>query len=569
MQREPTKLADREFDVLVVGAGINGACVARDAALRGLSVAVVDRSDFGSATSFNSLRIVHGGLRYLQHLDFRRMRESICERSAWLRIAPHLVHRLPCVAATSGMGARSRLAFRAAFLINDAIGWDRNRGVQPSRQLLPGRLLSRSEMLDVYPGSDVDTLTGGALWYDGQMFHSERLLLALLQDAVGAGAVVCNYVDVAKAIVAGSRVVGVTARDTMSGDSFDIRARMVVNTAGPHVERLMRDALGEFKQAPRIALSKAMNLLTRRIGPDQAVGVPSRYRDPNAVVDHGTRLLFVTPWRDLTMTGTTHFPYDGDPDHFAITESEVSGFVDEINAACPDARLNLDDVRFAYGGLLPAAKAKAGDHAVRLLQHHRILDHKSLDSVGGLISLVGVKYTTARLAAEQVVNLVLRKLQQTGSPCVTAEKPVFGADCADIEVLEHDALATWSGRIPTDSVRSLVRLYGTQLECVLAYCKTPENEPMSDEDVTACTVRYAVHRESACRLSDVVLRRTDLGSCGVPSEAALEHAATIMADESGWTAQRGSEELDAVRLVFRRWGVAETQPEAIAERKLV
>lgn len=553
MQRDPTKLVDREFDLLVVGGGINGACVARDAALRGLSVALVDRGDFVSVTSSNSLRIIHGGLRYLQHLDFRRMRQSIRERSNWLRLAPHLVHPLPFLASTSGRGMRSRAAFRAALAINDLIGWDRNRGLDSARRIPRGRILARGDALRHYPGADAESITGAALWHDAQMYSSERLVLAVLTGAVEAGAIAVNYVEARRFAVNGSRIERVGATDRRTGDAFDIRARVLVNASGPAIGELLATAAGRTATAAAVPLSKAMNILTRRIAGECAVGVAGHHRDPNAAVDHGARLLFITPWRDRSLIGTTHEPHHGPPGALCPTCDDVQRFIDEINAACPSAGLTLDDVDAVYSGLLPAEASHPGDRDVRLLRHHRVVDHAARDGLDNVISLIGVKFTTARLAAEHVVSMAYGKLDRRAVVCRTASVPVAGGDIPSWSEFLAGEQRRHAGRVEPVEVGELVRLYGTRYSDVLNELESDDRVPISHREIVAAQVRYAVRQEMALTLSDVVSRRTGLSACGCPEDAELTHAAAIMAGECGWDACRVADEIAEARGTFAAW----------------
>jgi len=552
MQRNLQQLADRYWDLLVIGAGINGSCIARDAAMRGLSVAVVDRGDFVSATSCNSLRIVHGGLRYLQHFDFRRMRQSIRERSVWLRIAPHLVHCLPCMTPTVGWSMRSRLAFRAALAVNDLVGFDRNYGLGSSRHIAGGRIVDKKEAEGVYPGANADRMTGGACWVDAQMYHSERLVLAVLASAADAGAAIANYVDAVALTISNDCVTGATLRDALTGETFDARARVVVNASGPGVDRLLSLATGRSWRSPRVRLSKAMNVLTRRIAGDVAVGVPGGHIDPSAKVQHGARLLFVTPWRNLSMTGTTHVPFDGPVESFRITEADVSEFLDEINQACPAAGLTLGDVRFVYAGLLPAAEPRHGDHDIRLLQHHRVVDHRRTDGVDGLISLVGVKFTTARLAAEQVVDLALARLDRESPPCRTSFVPVRGGDFDDFDKNLADELAEDTTGTDHDTLVSLIRLYGRRYREVLADVGATLAPP-TESDILQAQTCYAIREEMAVKLSDVVFRRTDVASGGHPGGEVLSIVADAMAGKLGWNEDRRRTELADVDAMFSHW----------------
>ncbi len=558
MDRDLQQLSGETFDVLVIGAGINGACVARDAAMRGLRTAVIDAGDFGSGTSANSLRIVHGGLRYLQHLDFRRMRESIRERSMWLRTAPHLVHLLPCLSATTKRLTRTRSAFRAAFCVNDLVGWDRNRGAAVRRRIPGGKILSRDEALTFYPGNDADAVTGGAVWHDGQMYHSERLVWAVLADAARYGAVLGNHVCVEGLEIGGGRLEGIQARDVIGDVDLRIRAKLTINASGPFVDQLVSRSLERETPSDRVVLSKAMNLLTRRIAGDVAVGVPSRYRNPNAVMDGGTRLLFVTPWRDLTMVGTTHFAYEGDPADFRITEEDVGYFLEDVNSACPEAHLTLDDVHGVCAGLLPAADRRNAREDVRTLQRHRILDHESMDGVAGLLSLVGVKYTTARLAAEEVVDAAFRKMARGAVRCRTADAMLLDTGDAGYDGFEDAAVARWRGAVGESLAREMTWLFGSDVDGVMGLYDgargSGNGAPVDlDQSLDAAVTRWACREEMAVRLSDVAYRCSDVGSRGRVGEDRLRRIADVMADELGWSARRVEDEVGDVMRSKYSW----------------
>ena len=234
IERNLGSLASREFDVLVVGGGIFGACAAWDAALRGLSVALLERRDFGSGTSANSFKMVHGGIRYLQHADMYRIRESSRERSALLRIAPHLVSPLPIMIPTYGHGREGKELLSAGMLVYDLATIDRNRGLlDPDRRIPRSRVVSREACLEALPGLEASDLTGGALFHDAQIHNTPRLTLAFLQSAASAGATIANYVEASGFLQDGDSVTGVRARDVLGGDTLDVRARMVLNCAGP------------------------------------------------------------------------------------------------------------------------------------------------------------------------------------------------------------------------------------------------------------------------------------------------------------------------------------------------
>jgi glycerol-3-phosphate dehydrogenase len=519
VQRDVGALASREFDLAIVGGGVYGAAIAWDASLRGLSVALIERNDFGSGTSFNNLKTIHGGVRYLQHGDWKRIRESVRERRILMRIAPHLVHPLPFLVPTyRGSFSRSRSALRLALLLNDALSWDRNRDARSDKHIPPSRALSREECLELAPSLHPEGLTGGALWYDAQMYNSDRLTLSFVRSAEKMGAAVANHVEAERLLTDRGRVQGVVAKDALSGNrGLEIRARMVVNASGPAVDRLLENR----EKPPLFHASKAMNLVTRPLVQDVALGLT-----------RGGPLLVIAPWRHVSLVGTLHLPYVGDPDAIdsAEPEADVERLLGAINRAHPAAALRREDVRLVHRGLLPIVP---NGRELTLLKTYRI------DATAeGLLSVVGVKYTTARDVAEKTVNRALEALGRSGIPSRSALTPLLGGDFESVADLERSA-----------GKRHLAYNYGSLAREVEGI---EDPTPLSETtNVTGAEVRYAVREEMAFDLASVVLRRTELGSAGHPGKPALERAATIAAEELGWAEAKTKCELDALESFYR------------------
>ena len=555
MTRAPQQLARIHHDLLVVGGGVSGACIAWDAALRGLSVALVEKEDFGHATSANTLRVIHGGLRYLKSGDLGRFRRSLRERMVFMRIAPHLVRPLPFLIPTYGHLGRGKLLLALAHLVHETARFDRPADAEGRSGLPRGRVLSRAECLRLFPGLEAPDLTGAVIVFDGHMVSSERLLIAILTSAASAGAQVANYVEATGFLRRPGRVVGITARDVVSGSTFDLHARVVVNASGPWGADLLALPDG-CPPRPPVAFSKAFNILVERaLAADHALGVYAR-RDhatggPPAAV--GTGVLFLTPWWGRTLIGTAHVASPCRPDEVAITDAEAEAFLLEVNRAYPAAALGLADVSVCYAGLLPAV---AGDRRrpVRLLTRYGIRDHRRDDGIDGLISVIGVKFTEARLVAQETVDLVVTKLGRPARGCATDTTTLQGAERPDaVGSLVEDA----RGKVPeasADTARRLVARYGGRapevLKCVDA---GPPARPGADRLLVA-EVRHAVREEMAVRLADVVLRRAELGAGRDLSASALTTAQETMAEELGWDAARRTLELDHVArgLAIRR-----------------
>lgn len=527
MQRDLRRLADTRFDVIVVGAGFYGVATAWDAAQRGLSVAIIDRGDFGAATSFNNFKTLHGGLRSLQSANLEQMRLFIRERRALARIVPHLVRPLPFVVPTSRHPKRSKLAMRFALAISDAVARDRNAGLaDPGLHLPPSRVLSRNDALRLNPVVSPDGVTGGALWYDYQMLSTDRVTLSFLLSAADAGAAAANYVSASRFLVEHGRVVGVMAEDRVSKSLFAIRGKVTVNAAGPWAAQLLTGLPPAAQGHPPPRLSRAMNIVTRQIVTDHACGGMA-----------GGRFLFMVPWRNISMVGTSHDPHDGGADALEITRWDLEAFLKDARTAFPHANLTAADVRLVHRGLLPA---ESGGTPVRLVKESRVVDH-SRHGLPGLVSMFGVRYTTARHTAEHAVDAVFHQLGTTPPPCRTAETPLQGGSIHHMDSFLKAVLMRDVDGITPDTLRRLATTYGTGYDRILQIVRdTPSlGRPIgASSEVLGAEILYAAREEMALQLGDALIRRTEAGAAGHPGDDAVEQAAAIMADAHGWTDER-------------------------------
>ncbi|MGE0455481.1 MAG: glycerol-3-phosphate dehydrogenase/oxidase [Vicinamibacteria bacterium] len=373
-----------------MGGGYYGACAVRDAAQRGLKAALVERADFCSGTSWNSLKTIHGGLRHLQRLELALLRESVRERRALLRIAPGLLRPLPFLVPAYGHGPKGREALAFGLALNDLLAGDRNQGVPAELAIPAGRMLSPAEVIERAPGVAREGLTGGALWWDAQAISSERLLLAFLRAAHADGARLANHAEATSLLRDQGRVVGALVRDAESGEAFEVRARVVLNAAGPGVDALVASSGIRRSEVPLLC---AFNLVLRRpVVRELAIGASSE-----------GRFLFLVPWRDRAMLGTAY----GTPGP-AGSDALVEGFFEEARRAFPWAGLVRDDVCLVHQGRVPGQ----GD---ALWSHSLVVDHEREDGVSGLVSLLGAKLTTARAVAERAIDLVCARLGRTAA----------------------------------------------------------------------------------------------------------------------------------------------------------
>ncbi|MGQ9524854.1 MAG: glycerol-3-phosphate dehydrogenase/oxidase [Armatimonadota bacterium] len=549
MRRNTADLCRKPFDLLVIGGGITGALAAWDAAMRGLSVALIERADFGGATSSASGKIIHGGLRYLQHGELRRLRESLFERSVWLKIAPHMLQPVPFLVPTYPGVMRSRTALTAGMIVYSLTGLGIRQPADQSIRIPRFRVLSRCEANDLEPGLTACGATGAVLYHEYVMHSPERLTLSVVMSAVREGATAANYVEAEQFLVNGRRVEGVRARDLLTGEQFDIRASMVINATGPCTDAVLTRLHG-LADVPQVAYAKGAHLITKKLT-DHAVAVSSRQKYADALFSRGSRHLFIIPWRGLSLVGTSNVPYSGSPDDVAVTAQDVECLISDINEAYPAASLSPDDVLYAYAGLYRVPNRRPTEDAVLIERSPQIIDHAQRDGLSGLVSAVAVKYTTARRVAARAVDIVCRRLGMHAGPSRTHITPLVGGDVEHLHSLTAVAARTAPPDISAHQIRRIAHLYGT--ECIHLLKLLTSNPSLvrtvsTVGPVTAAEVVRAVREEMAVKLGDVIFRRTGIGTVGHPGDASLTECAELMAQELGWSQRRIEAEISEVRL---------------------
>jgi glycerol-3-phosphate dehydrogenase len=467
--RDVQRAARTRFDLAIVGGGVYGIALALEASRRGLSTLLAERDDYGGATSANSLRIVHGGLRYLQSLDLSRFRVSVAERRWFLRCFPDLVEPLPCVmplySPPRGGALRRVAALRLALAGDSFLERGRNLGLRSDRVLPRGRILGPEETAELSPAIDREGLEGGVLWYDATMPDSERLLIEMLRWACSCGAQALNYVAGEQLLAEGGQAAGIAVRDRLSGKVFEVRAAKVVNCAGPWARELAAQLDRDLPALFTPVL--AFNLLLDRppLSP-AALGVATR--KPRA------QTYFVVPWKGKVLAGTCYQP---GPAPSGPSGEQIQSFVDELNEALPGLALGRGEVLAARWGHLPAKRRGSLEPA----DHPVIHDHGAHGGPRGLVSVSGVKLTTARAVAEQT----LTTLYGEALPAYTA-----------------------AGKSRPPSRRPLPF---AEIERLL----------VEDRAAAAAHLLRLVRRESVIHLDDLLLRRTDWGGVAGERGAAL------------------------------------------------
>lgn len=535
MQR--ANLADLEstrFDLIVIGAGINGAAIARDAAMRGMSVCVLEKDDLSSGTSAWSSRLIHGGLRYLEHREFGLVRESLRERERLLQNAPHLVSPLPMVVPIYDGAKRGPLLIRAGMILYDLLSYDKSLPLH--RMLAPDKATAR------VPALSSQDLEAAAVYYDAQATFAERLVVENVASAAAHGAQIVTRAAVTGIRSEGAVVRGVDVQDRDTGSMHWISGRVVINVAGPWVDQTLAGAPGGRIHGRFVGGTKGSHVVVDRFegAPTEAVYYESRT---------DRRPILVIPFNGMIMLGSTDLRYDGDLDRVEASDAEIEYLLNEANTLFAGLRLTPDDVRYAYAGVRPLPWQPDGSTG-GITRRHVIKDHAP--GLRGLWSIIGGKLTTHRSLAEEVVTRAVKLLGRSAA-CETAETPLPGAAGITFESYrKHFVRPAVSAGLSERSACRLVDVYGTRADDILALVHAKPGlaaEVDSYSGAIAAEAVHAVRGEMASSLADILLRRTMIAygpNAGIGPDEQLLAAA---GKEIGWTKARQQQELAA----FREW----------------
>ena len=537
-------LATEVFDAIVVGGGMAGAGVARDLALRGLSCVLVEKADFASGTTSRSSKLIHGGLRYLELFDFKLVRESLRERETLARLAPQLVRPLPFLAPVYRGGTRSLVKVRLGLRLYDLL--------TPGKRTERYRTIDAGQALALEPTIRSEDLLAAGYFFDDLLLSPERLCLENVLSARRAGAQALNYVQLEELRPRPEGGWTARVRDLVAGDVVTLAGWLLVNATGPWVDRV-RALAGIDDRGPRILrTTKGAHLLLPRLT-EHAVYLSTQ----------DERMVFVIPWRDFSLVGTTDTDFTDSPDRVWATKEDVDYLLAETRRVLADPRVSAANVAYTYAGVRPLTfegdaegeGAGTAKRASAVSRQHRVVAE---GPEGRFLSVTGTKLTCFRSLAQEVGDAVARRLDR-GGPSGTARIALDGSD-EETGALEARALldvteAVRATGLEPEQVGALVATYGTRARAVLDLARRlpggTERLCKSAPEIAA-QVHWAVEAELAVSLQDVLLRRTGLGTGPCLGLDCAPAVAQRMASLLGWSARRLEAELDAYHAVVRQ-----------------
>ena len=492
MQRSTEKLATTRFDVVVIGGGVNGAATAREAALRGLKVALVESRDFASGTSSRSSKLIHGGLRYLEQLDFKLVHEARRERRFLINLAPHLVRPMPFLLPIYEDDPYYPLKVRLGLTIYDIFG-NVGRGDRH-------RMLNRQEVCEVIPALSADGVRAGAIFYDADT-DDARLTLEYALDAAEHGAVISNYTEIRAFTVSDGKVVSAEAQDVLTGRRHEITARIWVNATGPWVDSL-RALVPHFDGSKTTRVTKGTHIIVPAISTTHAV---------LSTIRPGKRIFIIAPWQDCALVGTTETDFDGDPASVQPTREDIDYLLAAVNRVLRKPLTHLD-VLGSFSGLRPLV-LQPGKSSSKTTRESRL--HRDAWATN-FVSVCGGKLTTARALGEKLcdeLEPVLASGKAASKPTRTAPLPGGHTGPFSLFVANTSREASAQFDIPLPVAERIVRTYGSRWQKVLEPIREDRSRARllpGSPSLLEAEVHFAIRNEMAMKVEDFLLRRAGL-----------------------------------------------------------
>ncbi len=536
---EDTK--DKKFDIIVVGGGITGAAVAYAASSRGLKVALLEKNDFGGATSAATSKLIHGGLRYLANMEFGLVRESLKERKILGNIAPNFVYPIPFMLPNYRKWRGGMWMIMTGMFLYDLLSFDKKDTWDKSKELANHETIRRNKTLRLEPNVLKKKLSGATIFYDYQSIFPERLTLAFIKSAIEYGAKVSNYAKVTRFIETDNKITGVIATDLLNNKEVEINAPLVVNCGGTWADMILAMAAKGKKIEHKVKRSEGIHIITKKINNKHIISL---------IKENGKHLM-VMPWRNHTIIGTTDKEFHGNPDDYKVSKESIIEVINDVNKLYDTGNLQYKDIVFAYGGLRPLVDDQT-EGSYESSRKYEVYDNAD-DGIEGLITVEGGKYTTSRNLAHQVMETVQKKLNFSIKDSITYNNYLSGCEIRDMNEFMIKLHKQYDEHFQTNTVEYLGRNYGVESKTVFELAMKDESlaEVLTEDGEILAEVHYAIKYEMAKTLKDVFFRRTGLGTLGNPGEEIIKKVVNLCSNSLNWNDERQLKEYNSLIEAFK------------------
>ncbi|MBW1848811.1 MAG: glycerol-3-phosphate dehydrogenase/oxidase [Deltaproteobacteria bacterium] len=542
MERFIENYSGEKFDIIVIGGGITGATVAYDAASRGLSVALVEKKDFGWATSSATSKLIHGGLRYLANMEFDIVRESLRERRTITNIAPNLVYPAPVMITCYNTNKNNSFwKLKIGMVLYDLLSFDKSFTWDKSKKIPSHKTISAKKAVELEPVVKKEGLKGAHIYYDCASQYPERLTLAFIKSAVRKGGSVSNYAKAEEFIFLDqNEIIGVKIKNLLNGEYVELKGELTINCGGPWADEIL-ELTSDKVRKKSIVRSEGIHIITRKLTRDHMVTYSKSSRTG----------FFMLPWRGHTLIGLTDKQYKGDPDAYKVTKESILELLADVNEYLGEGnKLKYEDILYTYGGLRPLVGDESQDTR-KMSRKYEIFDNAD-EGIEGMITVEGGKYTTSRNLAEHVLKVVGKKLKKNLGKCITHRQHLVSCEIRDLpEFLEE--IKKKNPEIDGKTIDWLGRLYGTEYKSVIEMAGNDKTllEPVNPDGEILAQILYAIKKEQAKTLQDIVLRRTGIGTLGNPDKELIKKVADIAAKYLGWDEEKKAEEISGTLQSFK------------------
>jgi len=533
-KRNLEQLSTQTFDVVIVGGGISGAWLALHCAQSGLSTALVEKGDFAAQTSSASSKLLHSGIRYLQQMQFGKVRESALERAHYLYAAPHMSLPIPFAVPTYKNFQRSKLFLGCGMVAYHALCLGENGIIESTEQQLPRTTAIGASKLNKICDLSMEDHTGAVVFYERQMINSERMVLAILQTASEHGAQIVNYVVAKQLLRKGDQVQGIVAKDLQTNTELKIQAKLVINAAGPWIDSI-NSGIKKLQKPSINGFAIGSHIITRQLS-DHAIAFTTKHQS-DAKIDRGGRHVFVIPWRGYSLIGTSYDECEAANPNLSLKSSHVQQLLEVINDSIPNAHLTAGDLISGYSGLYPLRTENIDSAVYQGSGEYQIIDHESTDEIKGLITALGAKFTTGRKLSALTMKFVQKKI---AADINISKTKLHSSQYQSLADYSQQQVARYADLLPSKTVHHLISHYGSEIESLMARVSDQPKllQPICNHlpDIMGQVV-WAIEQEQAINLEDVLFRRTSIGFLGL-DDAAIKRTAALMAVSLNWNEEK-------------------------------